>query len=329
MSVTSNRNASIDLFRLLAALMVFVNHSAYSGQAPALALIGRWTVPFFFMVSGYYFQQAYTKLSISAFAKTLKSVLTIYVLANSFYLLFVGVTDGSIKSLTTHFTLVVGTYFHLWFLTSLLLGYGVLWLFLVCNNEKYIPHLTGLVILLILCLNPYSSLIGLPAHPVYARSLLSIPFLCIGFMIAKYTLEINVSLRMACQMVAVGIGIQLVEAWLLTKSWQYTLNFNFVVGTLIFSVGMFFVALQSRIPENNVLSHYGRRYSMAFYLYHPAVNYLLSKAWSKPGTISYWLNPFLSLLILFCLFLFLDRISPRCFRLLTGNFRRYALVEKV
>ena len=328
MPIRSDRNAGIDVFRLLAAIMVVVNHSRFTDEGPYLTLLGRWTVPFFFMVSGYYFQQAFHKQSMKAFAKTLKALVTLLLVANFFYLLFVGITDGSLHSLNTYFTLFVGTYFHLWFLTSLLMGYGLLWLFLVNDCERFLPLLAVGALLLTLGLNPYSYLVGLSPHPIYARFLLSIPFLCIGFLIAKLGLETRLSRWTAYGMVALGAGLQLGEAWLLSRNEPASLPYNFVGGTVLFSAGLFLVALQLPLIPTSPLSYYGQRYSLAFYLYHPAVNYLTSQLWPKDDKIACWLGPFLSVLILFLVLLVLDRISPGSIQMLTGNFQRYALVRK-
>ena len=328
MPTRSNRNAGVDLFRLLAALTVVVNHSRFTVGTPSLALWGRWTVPFFFMVSGYYFQQAFGQQSMKAFAKILKALLTLMLVANSVYGLFVGLTDGSLDSLNTHFTLFVGTYFHLWFLTSLILGYGILWLFLAYDYEKFLPLLAVLVLMLTLVLNPYSYLIGLSPHPIYARSLLSIPFLCIGFLIAKFGLQTLVSRPTAYLMAALGACIQVGEVWFLSRNEPQSLPYNFVGGTLLFSVGLFLVALQLPLASNSLVSYYGRRYSLAFYLYHPAVNYLVCQTGTKADTTFYGLGPFLSVLLLFLMLLVLDRLSPRSLQALTGNFQGYTLMRK-
>ncbi|MFD2937897.1 acyltransferase [Spirosoma flavum] len=321
----SQRNASIDLFRFLGAFSVILIHSIYANKLPLLPLLGRWAVPFFFMVSGYFFQKSYRNQSVYAFAKTGRALLSVFLCANLFYMLFLILTVGSLKEIVTHFTLLVGTHFHLWFLTSLLLGYLVLWFFLSRKLDGLLPYLAAIVLIVILGLNPYSHLLGIEAHPIYARSLLSIPFLCIGFLTAKYAVDVHVSKLVSWLLIGAGIGLQVVEAWLLSSNWQDSLTFDFMAGTLLFSVGMFLLSLQLPMPKNSHLSYYGRRYSLQLYLYHPVVNYFLYKALvtTKASELIYWMSPLLTVTITLSLLVLLDRFVPVLFGILSGDFSRY------
>ena len=159
-----HRSASVDAFRLLAACLVFFCHSIYTSQASLLTLLGllgRWIIPFFFLVSGYYFQKSYTRQPRYAFSKIAKGLLAVTLFVNLFYLAFIGLVEGSLVTIANHFTLLVGTYFHLWFLTSMMLGYIVLWFLLTFGLERLMPNVAAVFLLLILSLAPYNTLFGL------------------------------------------------------------------------------------------------------------------------------------------------------------------------
>ncbi|NEU70484.1 acyltransferase [Spirosoma agri] len=324
----SQRNAGVDLFRLIAAFAVIFIHCIYSDKFPLLPLAGRWAVPFFFMVSGYFFQKSYSTHAKQAFLKTAQSVTILFVWANLFYLLFLGLTEGSVSSLATHFTLLVGAYFHLWFLTSLLVGYLVLWFCLTYLRQDVLPFLAVLSIILILGLNPYSFLLAMSPHPLYARLLLSIPFLCIGFLGAKYSLHRYVYTSTCWLLISFGFGLQLVEVWLLSGNQSSFRLVDFVVGTLFLSVGLFLLSLRLIVSPTCRLSYYGQRYSLPLYLYHPVVNYFLFKALVATMGIGllYWLSPLLTAVLCLSLLLLLDKFTPGLFRILSGDFSRIAIV---
>jgi surface polysaccharide O-acyltransferase-like enzyme len=317
------RNTNVDLFRLIASFSVCVNHSLYAAQIPWLTLAGRWTVPFFFMISGYFFYQRYTQQAASAFIPTLKAILSIVAVANLVYVLFVSLTTGSLRSLATHFTILVGAYFHLWFLTSLLIGYLTLWFFISNKLDKGLPYLAAIILGVSLTLYPYHLLLGNPAHPIYARSLLSIPFLCIGFLVAKFRVESFLPKWVAYLLISIGLDIQFLEACFLTQNGQDWTRLNFLGGTLLFSVGMFLVALQLERPVSSRLSGIGRRYSLSLYLYQPIISYLLYQH-VPPGWIGlllYWLSPVWTMVVLLLLFRLLYALSPALFHIISGTIK--------
>jgi surface polysaccharide O-acyltransferase-like enzyme len=328
-----HRSASVDAFRLLAACLVFFCHSIYTSQASLLTLLGllgRWIIPFFFLVSGYYFQKSYTRQPRPAFNKMAKGLLAITLFVNLFYLVFIALVEGSLVTIANHFTLLVGTYFHLWFLTSMMLGYVVLWFLLTFKLERLLPYVAAVFLLLILSLAPYNALFGMRPHPIYARSLLSVPFLCIGFLIARHTLNTTMSTVFSWLLIGVGIGIQIAESRLLASHGSDPLKVNFLGGTLLLSVGMFLLALQVSIPGKSWISYYGRRYSFSLYLYHPVINYFLYEAYKTHtlGNIVYWLSPLLALTTMLLLLIGVDKFTPPLFRILSGDFSRPRLARK-
>ncbi|AKD57873.1 acyltransferase family protein [Spirosoma radiotolerans] len=324
----NQRNGSIDVFRFLGACLVFLCHSIYSEYRPTLSLLGvlgRWVVPFFFMVAGYYFQKSYAVRPVQAFTKTIRNLLFVTLFVNLFYLLFTLLTEGTIKPLITYFTLLTGVYFHLWFLTSMMLGYLALWFLLHFKLDKLLPFVVVVSLLIILIFIPYNSLLGLGPHPIYARSLLSVPFLCIGFLISKHALDRHVSRLTAYILIALGIGLQLVEVSFLSSFMPSAAKVNFLAGTLPLSVGIFLLSLRLSISPEYPLSYYGRRYSLPLYLYHPVVNLVFHRIFAKSivtGGFFHLMSPLIGLGICMLLMVVLDKYAPAVFRALCGDFSR-------
>lgn len=328
-----HRSASVDAFRLLAACLVFFSHSIYANQASVLMILGlvcRWIIPFFFLVSGYYFQHSYMRQPRKAFTNIGKGLLAVTLFVNLFYLAFIGLVEGSWVPIANHFTLLVGTYFHLWFLTSLMLGYGLLWFLLTYRLERLLPYVVVLSLLVILGLTPYNYLLGLRPHPIYARSLLSIPFVGIGFLIARHSLTRTTSKSVSWWLILTGVGTQIVESWLLASHGHDPSKVSFLVGTLLLSVGTFLLSLHLSISQQSWVSYYGRRYSFLLYLYHPVINYFLYQTYKTSGLdgVFYWLSPLLAFVVMLLLLLGLDRFTPALFQLLSGNFSQFKSVRK-
>lgn len=324
----NQRNGSIDVFRFLGACLVVLCHSIYAEYPPTLSLLnvfGRWVVPFFFMVGGYYFQKSYAARPSQAFAKTATNLLVVTSFVNLFYLLFTALTEGTIEPLISYFTLLTGVYFHLWFLTSMVLGYLVLWFLLRYKLDNLLPALVVVSLLVILIFIPYNYLLGLNPHPIYARSLLSVPFLCIGFLLSKHAWDRSTSSLVAYTLIVVGIGLQFAEVSLLSNFMADAARVNFLVGTLPLSVGILLLSLRLSISADHWLSYYGRRYSLPLYLYHPVVNLGLHRIFEKnmvTGGFVYLVSPLVGLGICILLLIILDKFAPSVFRALCGDFSR-------
>lgn len=332
----NQRNGSIDVFRFLGACLVFLCHSIYLDCTPILDLLGlsgRWVVPFFFVVAGYYFQKSYAARPVQAFTKTVKNLLFVTLFVNLIYLLFTLLTEGTIKPLLTYFTLLTGVYFHLWFLTSMVLGYLVLWFLLHFKLDKLLPLVVVVSLMIILIFIPYNYLLGLRPHPIYARSFLSVPFLCLGFLISKHALDRRVSQLTAYLLIIIGIGAQLVEVWFFSSLMTDAVRVNFLAGTLPLAVGIFLLSLRLSISPDSLLSYYGRRYSLPLYLYHPVVNLVFYRIFAETmvtGGFIYWSSPFVGLGICILILIGLDKFAPAVFRGLCGDFSRpkYKVDEK-
>ena len=85
------RNNSIDIFRLVCALLVVAIHThpfadinEYVGYF-CTSVLTRIAVPFFFCVSGYYYVEKLEKIGLRAFKDTSKKILKIYIVWSIIY----------------------------------------------------------------------------------------------------------------------------------------------------------------------------------------------------------------------------------------------------
>ncbi len=134
----SKRNAypGIDVFRMIAALLVVAIHTSPLSSASAVGdflltrVTARVAVPFFFMASGFFLLRRYNKNADRLIA-FVKHVARLYLLAIALYLplnLYAGYFRGE-NLLTTLVKdlLFDGTFYHLWYLPAALIGAALSW----------------------------------------------------------------------------------------------------------------------------------------------------------------------------------------------------------
>lgn len=312
----------IDLFRFIAAFTIIGLHVNYANLLNEVVLfmrmLGRFGVPFFFMISGFFFEPISEKL-----IPQLKKLLNIIFIANFIY--FLGfIVDNSLNSLS-YINLIVGVSGHLWFLNSLFVGLIVL----SRINKVPLVWLIGIALLfyLIYILVIEYQLVGdmPPLQKAIFRNFISIPFLIIGFIIKK-KLDLVYSKRIFWfgVIALLGFFIQFIEIILFYKRYNISPhNHEFLVGSLIYSIGVFCFAV---LWKNGVrqLAVIGKEHSLFLYLYHPLfiifLNWLILNYFPLLGESILKMSLILVFVATFLISLFFKRYFPPVFNLLNGRF---------
>ena len=96
-----------------------------------------------------------------------------------------------------------------------------------------------------LAFGPYRELLHLPESPIGARNgpMLSVPFVGLGYLIARYRLRPGVLAGLA--LLIGGLALQLTESFGLERLTGGFLNADAYFGTLPFAVGVFFLSLRA------------------------------------------------------------------------------------
>lgn len=156
------RNKGLDFFRLVASFSVISLHVGnYPGFCSeeigaAIRLSGRWAVPFFFMLSGYFLSG---KNDSYRFVKPLCKCTLLFVISTIALVPLLFIKQGywgGISQLFSSEVLLRGSYFHLWYLSSFVTG---LLLLLTCECiglKKAIPILSILSLILYLAMGSYN-----------------------------------------------------------------------------------------------------------------------------------------------------------------------------
>ncbi|MBN2554943.1 MAG: acyltransferase family protein, partial [Anaerolineales bacterium] len=122
------RNQSIDSMCYLAAFAVVTLHVGYAGLPAAwgenIRLLSRWAVPFFFIISGYFLHAPGKPLSTRASSQIVRLAWLLLFWSLVYTLVNMGEygIEYGLSMLLRSEVFVYGTYSHLWFLGSAMLG---------------------------------------------------------------------------------------------------------------------------------------------------------------------------------------------------------------
>ncbi len=279
----SNRNQSIDAFRLLAALCVVILHVEYPNAprdlAVGLRLLSRWAIPFFFIVSGYFLALKYSKtkqLNVLPNVERLIWIFLLWVLIYAPFVVYYHDLTTLLKLIATPTFIYFGLFLHLWFLPSLLFGTLFVAFCYHYNARILLPIISILSVGMALISGAYKIVdLGFPLDYNIARTWLSIPFLYVGFLLFQYG---RPNKWVSMFLIVFGAGLQVFEARFLYNQFQFSAyDHQFLIGTIPFAIGMAGLALNDlKFLQHPLLSKWGRDYSLGIYLIHPAIAFIVT-----------------------------------------------------
>lgn len=268
-----NRIQSVDTLRAVAIIFVIIIHttpfeiqSSPIGHtlslATVIAQLARFAVPFFFILSGYFWAQKIKDENeiYGPTKKMVKRILFIFVVWSLVYLLPTNFFDsfnygiaGPIKRIYWNLrdafndpltTLMQGTRIHLWFLVGLISSVSISALILQLN-QKYLLIIVAIAFYVL-------GLAGMayrdtPLGFYTSFNLRNGPFFSLIFFVTGYFLQqkkLSSSWFPIGLTIAVfGILLQFIELIILNKYWATTMYQDYVIGTYFFGVGVTLIAL--------------------------------------------------------------------------------------
>lgn len=327
------RNLTIDTLRLLATLEVIALHVSFDTLPDSLNVLirlqARWAVPFFFIISGYFFAQRLADPKRSDLRPALYRLIWLFVLWSILYIPLV-ISEHEVKEVFRRLLfpsfIYIGEYFHLWFPSSLVLGFITLLFMFHYKLEKWILPLSLGILAQILLAGAYNQVFDLkfPFDFVIARHWLSVPALSLGvWLFRRGPLKRGTALALTLG----GLGLQLFETWFLYTRFDIPMTEHEVLlGTLPFAYGLASLGVSGlRFLELPTLSAWGREYSLGIYLLHMllifAVGRTVKTYFPALNALAAWdvLYPFLILALSIGLFAALRRWWPSAFRFLMGD----------
>lgn len=272
----ANRISSFDAIKILAAFAVVCLHAQifqYSAEVYSspvffelhfiVQTICRFAVPFFFMVSGYFFAQSIIKGAEprKLFLKYTRRFLRIFVGWSIIYLflhqgfmrliLDFGLWQGLLKSFfaslprsfrDAELLLLRGTEGHLWFLPSLWMALWLITYAEVFNKTKYL-FLVAIIFYVIGCLGGayanmpfgYHAAINTRHGPFF-----SVLFVVLGWHFARH----KYCMKGGLFLFLMGLALQIFEAYILRYYFK-TSDIEYSLSTIIYGAGLFILALNN------------------------------------------------------------------------------------
>ena len=172
--LASKRNCSIDIFRLLFAIYVVALHSTpaslaeHSFLSVIIKSFFRFSVPFFFMVSGYYFFRNSGRITFNYIFTYIKRIVITYFFWSCLYFIinFIKWGHRSIPGFVidcVYSFFVRGSYYHLWYFPSLIFSLCVSALLCLLGYKKTLLIISICVYPLFQLLIEYDLLSFIPA----------------------------------------------------------------------------------------------------------------------------------------------------------------------
>lgn len=336
-----NKNyCAIDIAKFVAAIFVMFIHysSLFSNKWTELFFVNvlcRYAVPFFFISTGFFllkkikFKNGKMEKSVENYKIFLKYEIRIVILymiwsiiygALRLYEYFASNVDYSFLKDYIVSLFFVGSYYHLWYLLSVIIALPVI--YLILSFVKVKCAIVGAVILYILGTVAYAYY-WLPNITIYVElcdtsQILGIalsralPLIIISLILINYK---PLSKKLSIGLLVICISLNIVEVLLLNLFTENTSNYSYIVTTLPLSICVFSVLSNINITINKKACSYMRKFSTIIYCVHPLVYYFVNML-TFP---TLWMNFGLSLIICLAFSFLLTWLSD----LKYGKFLKY------
>lgn len=273
METAKQYNHCLDFVKGLACICVVFMHCEFPGKVGLIVqAVSRFSVPFFFMVSGYFCFYP-KKYDSSIIQRKTAHITRIVLWASLFYVLFAFVLKRSY--VVTRYEMwsfgifnqpfvIVG---QLWFLFALLYDYfvfGVIW---KAEKIKSFYRISAVLIIVYICMAQGAHLFGIRIPNMYYRNWLieGLPFFFAGHWIHANQNNIRVSDKVLLLIVLISTLLCLVERRIMGRDF----GVNIMTFPQVFALFIYAVRFPDR--HKGVIQEIGKRYSMWIYILHPFV----------------------------------------------------------
>lgn len=272
----------IDAFKLIAAFFIVIIHTDYGssiGNSEYLHVTTRWAVPFFFMVAGFFLsrKQQQPILDIKLIAGSLKKLTSIFIVASIIYAPVYIAQKGLSLPITI---LLTGTYMHLWFIPSLIVGYLGTWYISQFNSAKFSCCISLGILFAFLITSSYDTFLGRNISIAIPRFLSSIAFMHIGAIVQSHLSILKKYQRTMLTCALLGYIAQFLEYHFVLRGIHN--EYELLLGTIICVPAIFALSASIEMREG-VLARWGSRHSLFIYVMHPMLILYLVPSLRKIG----------------------------------------------
>lgn len=268
-----SRNKCIDTVKGIACVLVLFIHYPFPGVIGQLIkAIGRSSVPFFFMVSGYFYDKHRDNGCWEFGEKAIFSNGILLICGFVVSELFLFVQSGSIYSILKRqvafdniLKLIIfnntGSIYHLWFLIALIYCY-IIWMVIDLKHKKIETRTVKRMVIIVIVICYVIEILSAKAEfyqtYLYRNWLfIGMPFFSLGVIYEeeKYDERTNVLLMLFC------IILTIVEFFIIG-------NVELYVGSVLLAVEVFAYCQKHPFERISVFCNIGAKYSAWFYILH-------------------------------------------------------------
>jgi len=294
----NDRNCSIDMFRIICAILVVAIHTALLEDINSTAgyianqVIPIIAVPFFFCVSGFYYIKGLVAKK-HVFKKTVKKLLIVYTIWSFIYFLinfYWGVIKQQesigvfIKNTVVNY-FITGSYYHMWFFPALFFcifaatffnKIKALGFLAYCSIPLYILGLLGCSYYNLANQIPIISLLINSSHFIIIRRILlmGLPFFMLGYFLNR--IEEKYDIISNKKLLAIGgiiLALFLIEIVIMAQLGLQVVILTFGLYPLLGIIMM--LLLNNPLSNKSSLAHYTREIANFIFYSHPICIMLL------------------------------------------------------
>lgn len=324
-SIKRNRNYCFDFIKGVACICVVFMHCEFPGKLGIVVqCVSRFSVPYFFMVSGYYSYYTGDTTKEEKWNRAKKRIehLSRIILAVAFlYIVFEalrGVSNQSISLSKWVGFLIFNEPFiagQMWFLFALLYDY-ILYAFIDRWELYRVAYMMiPFFVLLYISLAQGAYLVGIYVPNMYYRNFLieGFPFFMLGHFIHTYQDKIKLNNWELVSIVCVMTVLCLIERLLMGKNFGVNIvTFPQVTALFLFGVK------NASLFKGSILQKIGTKLSMFVYILHPAIWHTLEVIYEKFGidknTIALYVMPIVVLSLTMACSMILSDLNTRITR---------------
>lgn len=278
-------NDCVDFVKGIACIGVVFMHCEFPGRLGILVqCVMRFSVPFFFIVSGYF---CYKESGTVDYAKRLKRIFRIIIGASVLYLVVtplwrktglfppVPTADDLLKWVLWNVPYYIAG--QMWFLFALLYDYVIFACIEKLCWQKIINVIIPVGIVAYILLAQVAHLIGINVPNMIYRNYLieGLPLFSFGYWLHRHQEKIQIPNKWLLAGIVVFTLLCPVERLLMGRDFGVNIvTFGQVTALFIFCIK------NPSFGEKRFLTKFGAIYSLYIYVFHPAVWHLLEKAYS-------------------------------------------------
>ena len=313
---------TLDSLKAVAAFFVVTLHVGLFDEfsqfyAEIIRLSGRWAVPFFFMVTGYFIG---IKNAESQLSHSVLKIAKVFVVSSLLYLPYYFIHhDYSVKQVgervLSDTIIISGMSFHLWYLSSLIFG---LLTFKLLHQTLSQRGLLMISIAIVLCYFTVDLLPDLTDNDNWVRHFISVPCIVFGYLVSKIDQE-RINLRLCGIVLLVSfVGIYLLPYALDGEGTRSVIQRQFPLFVIPFCLALLLIAVRLNV-KNNALAHIGKDYSLVIYTCHPLFLALLKHQLLPSDWQPDWLIAILTFVLAVSFAIALKKVCLPAYRLLNGQ----------